>query len=140
MRVPGNLNVVGTCVDDDAVEYVELILDGDQNNPVRATGKEFWSYFIKTESLNEGLHTIDVYGVDINGVKGEATSVSWCLDRQQPVIEVTNVGIGTIVSGNVAFEGIVSDGNGIKSMAYSLDAGKEFFDVKVANDKKTNRI
>lgn len=138
MRVPGNLNVVGTCVDDDAVEYVELILDGDQNNPVRANGKEFWSYFIKTESLNEGLHTIDVYGVDINGVKGEATSVSWCLDRQQPVIEVTNVGIGTIVSGNVAFEGIVSDGNGIKSMAYSLDAGKEFFDVKVANDKKTN--
>ena len=60
--------------------------------------------------------------------------------KQSSSNEVTNVGIGTIVSGNVAFEGIVSDGNGIKSMAYSLDAGKEFFDVKVANDKKTNSL
>lgn len=138
MRVPGNLNVVGTCVDDDAVDYVELILDGDVNNPVRASGKEFWSYFINTESLNEGIHTIDVYGVDINGVKGNSVSMKWCLDRQQPVIEVTNVGIGTIVSGNVAFEGIVSDGNGIKSMAYSLDSGINFIDVDVSNNKKTN--
>ena len=28
MRVPGNLNIVGTCVDDDAVAEVWLILDG----------------------------------------------------------------------------------------------------------------
>ena len=29
-RVKGNLNIVGTCVDDDAVAYVELIIDGSE--------------------------------------------------------------------------------------------------------------
>ena len=32
MRIPGNLNIVGICVDDDAVGYVELILDDDKSN------------------------------------------------------------------------------------------------------------
>lgn len=138
MRVPGNLNIVGTCVDDDAVEYVELILDGDAENPVRASGKEFWSYFLNTEQLSEGPHTIEVYGVDINGLKGESVKTSWVLDRNRPVTEVTNVGIGTIISGTVNFAGVVSDGNGIKAMAYSLDQGEHFTDVKVSNNKKTN--
>ncbi|MCR5612963.1 Ig-like domain-containing protein [Treponema sp.] len=138
MRVPGNLNIVGTCADDDAVSYVELILDGDSDNPVRATGKEFWSYFLNTEQLSEGFHTIEVYGVDVNGLKGLSVNTTWCLDRQQPVTEVTNMGIGTIVSGNVSFAGVVSDGNGIKAMSYSLDNGEHFTDVKVSNNKKTN--
>ena len=138
MRVSGNLNIVGTCVDDDSVQYVELILDGDSEHPVRAVGKEFWSYFLNTESLKEGLHTVEVYGVDVNGLKGESVKTQWCLDRQQPVTEVTNIGIGTIVSGNVTLSGIISDGNGIKSMSYSLDNGEHFTNVKVSNNKKTN--
>lgn len=138
MRVPGNLNIVGSCVDDDAVGYVELILDGDMDNPVRASGKEFWSYFLDTEPLEEGEHTIEVYGVDINGLKGESIKTKWILDRNQPVTEVTNIGIGALVSGTVSFQGIVSDGNGIKTMYYSLDNGDHFTEVKVSNNKKTN--
>ena len=38
MRIAGNLNIVGTCIDDDAVDHVELVLDGDEANPVRASG------------------------------------------------------------------------------------------------------
>ena len=136
MRIPGNLNIVGTCVDDDAVQYIELILDG--NEPVRASGKEFWSYFLSTEGMNEGLHTIEVYGVDVNGLRGNSVKTSWILDREKPVTEVTNIGIGTIVSGNVSLKGVVSDGNGIAAMAYSLDNGTTFTDVKVSNNKKTN--
>lgn len=138
IRVPGNLNIVGTCVDDDAVEYVELILDGDNDNPVRATGKEFWSYFLNTESLQEGRHTVEVYGVDVNGLRGNSVKTYWILDRNQPVTEVTNIGIGTIVSGNVNLQGVISDGNGIAAMSYSLDNGANFTDVKVTNNKKTN--
>lgn len=138
MRVPGNLNIVGTCVDDDAVDYVELILDGDKDNPVRASGKEFWSYFLNTEQLSEGPHTIEVYGVDINGLRGHSVKTDWVLDRNKPVTEVEKPGIGTIVSGTVNFSGVVSDGNGIATMAYSLDQGEHFTDVKVANNKKTN--
>lgn len=138
LRVPGNLNIVGTCVDDDAVDYVELVLDGDKDNPVKATGKEFWSYFLNTDNLEEGNHTIEVTGVDINGLRGNSIKTTWVLDRQQPVTEVTNIGIGTIVSGTVNFAGVVSDGNGIKDLAYSLDNGEHFTDVKVSNNKKTN--
>ena len=71
MRIVGNLNIVGTCIDDDAVDHVDLILDGDEANPVRAKGKEFWSYYLDTTELAEGPHTIKVVGYDINGVVGE---------------------------------------------------------------------
>lgn len=138
LRVPGNLNIVGTCVDDDAVDYVELILDGDTEHPVRATGKDFWSYFLNTEKLAEGDHTIEVYGVDVNGLRGNSIKTVWCLDRQVPATEVTNIGLGTIVSGNVTFSGTISDGNGIAALAYSLDGGAHFTSVNVKNNKKTN--
>ena len=138
MRIPGNLNIVGTCVDDDAVQYVELILDGNTEAPVRANGKEFWSYFLNTEGLPEGKHTIEVYGVDVNGLKGNSVKTSWILDRNKPVTEVKNIGIGAIISGNVSLQGLISDGNGIASMNYSLDNGETFTEVKVTNNKKTN--
>ena len=62
MRVPGNLNIVGTCIDDDKVQEVWLVLDGDEENPVKAQGTEFWSYYLDTTQLLEGPHTIEVYG------------------------------------------------------------------------------
>ena len=135
MRVVGNLNIVGTCVDDDAVEYVELILDGDKDNPIKAVGKEFWSYYLDTNDLKEGLHTIKVVGYDINGVKSEAYEMSWNLDRRQPVSSVENYSMGTLVSGKVKFTGTVTDGNGIKSLYYSTDNGQYFKEVKLKEKK-----
>lgn len=138
MNVSGNLNIVGSCIDDDAVQYVELILDGNIDEPVRASGKEFWQYFLSTEGMEEGLHTIEVYGVDVNGLKGKSSKTSWILDRQTPITEITNIGSGSIVSGTVNLKGVISDGNGIASMAYSFDNGTTFTNVKVSNNKKTN--
>lgn len=136
MRIVGNLNIVGTCVDDDAVQFVDLILDGDEENPVRATGKEFWSYYLDTTQLEEGIHTIKVVGTDINGLQGNPVELSWNLDRRQPITEINNHGMGDLVSGNVKFSGIVSDGNGIRSLAYSLDNGETFKDIKLKNKKE----
>ncbi len=136
MRIVGNLNIVGTCVDDDAVQYVELILDGDEDHPVRATGKEFWSYYLDTTKLEEGPHTIKVVGTDINGLVGNPVELSWNLDRRQPVTDVNNREMGVLVSGSVKFSGVVSDGNGIKSLEYSVDSGETFKEIKL-KDKKT---
>ena len=60
MRVVGNLNIVGTCVDDDGVSRVDLVLDEgtDHEKQVTAEGKEFWSYYLDTNDLEEGDHTI----------------------------------------------------------------------------------
>ena len=41
MHVQGNLNLVGTCMDDDAVAFVELWFNDDEETMVRAQGTEF---------------------------------------------------------------------------------------------------
>lgn len=139
MRVVGNLNIVGTCVDDDGVSRVELILDEgtDIEKRVDAEGKEFWSYYLDTNDLEEGPHTIKVIGYDINEVpvEGKPTVMTWQLDRKQPVTEVLDKSMGLLVSGNVKFDGAVSDGNGIKELYYSTDNGEFFIPVKLSPNK-----
>ena len=137
MRIPGNLNIVGTCFDDDAVEKVELIFDGDREHPRLAQGKDFWSYYLDTTELDEGPHTIEVYGTDCNGLRGRSVSVTWNLDRRQPVTEVTNYGLGALVSGKITLKGTVFDGNGMDSLRYSIDNGKTFSNAKLRVNKKT---
>lgn len=137
MRIVGNLNIVGTCIDDDAVMYVDLILDGDEEHPVRAKGKEFWSYYLDTTNLEEGLHSIKVIGYDINGLAGNPTMLTWNLDRRQPVTAVDNHVMGTLVSKTVKLHGTVSDGNGIKSLSYSTDQGVTFKDIKLSRKKNS---
>ncbi len=139
MRVVGNLNIVGTCVDDDGVSKVELILDEgtEIEKRVVAEGKEFWSYYLDTNDLEEGDHTIKVIGYDINETPVESLpyTLTWQLDRKQPVTEIQDKSMGILVSGNVKFDGIVSDGNGIKELYYSVDNGENFIPVKFGGNK-----
>lgn len=156
MRVPGNLNIVGTCIDDDKVETVYLVFDGDEDNPVKAEGTEYWSYYLDTTNLVEGPHTIEVYGVD-NGnpdayrdengnideskVKpkiGHRAKVVWQLDRRSPIIEINsdNHYMGELVSGKITLEGTVTDGNGIANLEYSLDGGKYYDTAKIKEIKR----
>ncbi len=139
MRVVGNLNIVGTCVDDDGVSRVDLILDEgtDHEKLVTAEGKEFWSYYLDTNDLEEGDHTIKVIGYDINDEPRVSNpyKLTWQLDRKQPVTEVQDKAMGILVSGNVKFDGIVTDGNGIKELYYSTDNGENFIPLKFGGNK-----
>ena len=139
MRVVGNLNIVGTCVDDDGVSKVELILDEgtEIEKRVTAQGKEFWSYYLDTNDLEEGPHTIKVIGYDINEEPRVSSPyvLTWQLDRKQPVTEIQDKTMGLLVSGNVKFDGIVSDGNGIKELYYSTDNGQNFIPLKFGGNK-----
>ena len=54
MKIPGNLNIVGTCTDDDKVSEVYLILDGDEANPIKVSGTDYWSYYLDTTNMAEG--------------------------------------------------------------------------------------
>ncbi len=153
MRVAGNLNIVGTCVDDDKVASVYIILDGNKENPILATGTDFWSYYLDTSELKEGPHTIEVYGIDdgnpdayiledgtVDASKvipktGHSVSVTWQLDRRAPVTKITNKVIGELVSGKMVLEGEVRDGNGIASLEYSTDGGVRYSPVKIKEVK-----
>jgi len=139
MRVVANLNIVGTCIDDDGVSRVQLILDEGKDTEliVDAEGQEFWSYYLDTTQLEEGAHTIKVIGYDINEepVKGNPTTLTWQLDRKLPLTQVTDREMGMLVSGKVNFKGYVSDGNGIEKLEYSTDNGEHFAPVKIAKTK-----
>lgn len=136
--VSGNVDIVGTCYDDDAVSQVSLRIDGGEQL-YTAKGTDFWSYTLDTTSLPEGVHTVEVWGVDANGVEGKSVKTSFNLNRRQPVTNVTNTGAGTLVSGTVQLEGTVEDGNGIDRLFYSLDNGAKFEEVRLSYDKKLNR-
>ena len=136
MRVVSNLNIVGTCVDDDSVSYVELIFDGDDDHPIRAEGREFWSYYLDTVNLPEGPHTIQVTGYDVNGLANKTVTLTWQLDRTQPITSIEEKTMGMLVSGNVNFKGTVFDGNGINELFYSVDNGETFIPVKLGRSKE----
>lgn len=135
MRVPGNLNIVGTCIDDDAVDHVSLILDGNYDDIKTATGKDFWAYYLDTNNLHEGPHTIEVFGTDVNGLNGNHVFLTWQLDRRTPVTEVRNYNMGEIVAGKISLEGASLDGNGIRQLEYSLDGGKHYSLAKIKEVK-----
>jgi hypothetical protein len=136
MRVPGNLTIAGTCVDDDGVDRVELIFNDDPGTVVVAEGKEFWSWSYETTAMPDNLYSITAYGVDSNGLRGKPHRVSWHLDRQKPEITVESPESGALTNGKTVFRGTVRDGNGIEELLYSTDNGKNFTPLSLKHDKR----
>jgi hypothetical protein len=137
MRVGGSLNVVGVCLDDDAVQRVELQLDDGLSRS--AEGAEFWSLRLDLEGLADGEHTIQAWGVDINGHSGEPQSVRFQLDRRAPAVQITSHESGALVSGKVLLEGTVSDANGVKKLGYSRQRDGDYLPLKLSYDKAEER-
>ncbi|PKL25143.1 MAG: hypothetical protein CVV47_07620 [Spirochaetae bacterium HGW-Spirochaetae-3] len=133
-RVGADLNVVGVCVDDDAVGRVELSLD--EGDWVAARGTDYWSYYLPTSGMADGLHSIAVRGVDVNGLEGPAARVSFQLDRTKPLHEVRSPGFGAIVSGKLGVSGSVYDANGLAEVSYSMDSGATWSPLRHSYDKK----
>ncbi|MCH5290689.1 MAG: hypothetical protein J1D88_02875 [Treponema sp.] len=129
MRVSGSLNIMGTC-SSNAIDSVNLVIDGNEADIKTATGRSFWSFYVDTTSMSEGSHTIEAYGTDINGLRSPVVSVAWHLDRRAPVTRITNIGMGEVVSGKIVLNGTVTDGNGVASVEYSLDGGQTFAPVE----------
>lgn len=137
MNVTGSFSASGTCFDDDGIDYVEVALDDGE--PQRAKGKQFWSCFFNTANLEEGVHYITAWGIDINGLKGNGISVPFNLNLNTPETLVTNMDAGALISGKRTLEGFVRDGNGVSKLFYSLDDGQSYTPLSLKHDKK-NKI
>jgi hypothetical protein len=135
MRIGNSLNIVGTCVDDDAVGKITIQID--DGAIYTGNGKEFWSYYLDVSTLADGPHTITVWGTDINGLEGKKVSTSFNLDKTNPVNTVTSHSSGVLVTGKVEFQGEITDPNGIGDLVYSDDGGKTWKKLKFDYDKKT---
>ncbi|MBL8966624.1 MAG: hypothetical protein JNG85_06415, partial [Spirochaetaceae bacterium] len=137
MRVGADLNVVGTCVDDDGVARVEVSVDGGEFRP--AEGGEFWSLYLATKDLPDGRRSLAVRGVDVNGLAGPVSKVSFNLDRSKPLASVGGVEPGALVAGAVKLEGEVLDANGVASLEASFDGAKSFTKVELKRGKDATR-
>ncbi|MFQ3547553.1 MAG: Ig-like domain-containing protein, partial [Termitinemataceae bacterium] len=134
MRVSGDLNIVGTCVDDDKVERVELQIDSGEW--VTVEGTEFWSYYVKVGEIPDGRRKLSVRGVDSNGLVGPVHTIQFDMDRSRPGATITQPLAGSLVSGRIELKGSVSDENGVSTVEYSLDDGKTWLPIKGSYDKK----
>ena len=133
LRVGGDLNIVGACVDDDGVARVEVSVDGGDFVP--ATGGEFWSLYLRTKDLQDGRRELAIRGVDINGVVGPTVKVAFNLDRSKPAAGVDIPEPGALVAGQIKLAGSVYDANGIVGLELSTDGGKVFSKVSLKKDK-----
>ncbi|WP_304225672.1 Ig-like domain-containing protein, partial [Gracilinema caldarium] len=134
MRVSGDLNIVGTCTDDDGVERIELQIDG--GDWVVAKGAAFWSYYVKTGDIPDGRRKISVRGVDINGLVGPVQTIQFDMDRSRPGATILHPQAGALVSGRIQLKGTVQDANGVTKVDYSLDNGKTWIHIKGSYDAK----
>lgn len=133
MRIGGDLNIVGTCVDDDAVDRVELRVD--EGEWLVANGRDFWSYYLRTGELADGYHKLTVRGFDPKGRESVNRAVGFHLDRSKPLHEVRNPAFGSLISGKIRLEGAVMDANGLAEMRVSMDGAVTWQPVKLATDK-----
>ncbi len=131
MKVNGNLNIIGTCVDDDGVSGVEIKIDDGVFR--KAEGTDFWSFFLETEKLSDGPHTVSARGTDINGLPGEEQSVGFILDRSVPRTKMTSIQAGALVHDRVVLEGISEDPNGIEKIEFSTDGQLTYQTLYVRN-------
>lgn len=139
-RIPGNLMVVGVAGDDDKVEKVVMFLNDEKKERI-CTGTDFWYYDLDTSGLEDGKHKLSFKVTDVNGVQSKLYSVPFILDRKVPLISISTINSGAVVSGRKKIGGVVEDTNGIRSMEYSIDERYSFtkiLDVRgiAANRKK----
>lgn len=139
MHTQGNLNIVGTCTDDDGVALVEVWFNDDESTKVRAEGTDFWLFNYDTTRLPDKLYSISARGVDINGTAGKVKRVEWHLDRKKPEISITSHESGALVNGRITIRGNVWDGNGIESLEYSVDNGASYQPVRTRYDRNTDQ-
>lgn len=121
MSTNGKLNIVGTAVDDDGVDFVELKL-GAEGEWTKAKGQKFWSYYMDIANLPDGQYTIFARSTDIKGVPSPVVSVSFNLDQYKPVLRVTSQKVGVILTGAAKLSGEIEEANGISAFSYSFNS------------------
>lgn len=133
-RLGSSLNVVGVASAPKGMALVEAQVDGAPWVP--AQGKAFWSFFLSTGNMTDGLHQISLRGTDVNGIVGPVVTVPFHLDRNLPALSFTTMKSGDRVQGTIAIDGTLADGNGLKILEMSTDDRKTFGPISLQGDSK----
>ncbi len=140
-RSTGNINVVGTAVDDDAIDFVEVQL-GDDGEVLKANGQRYWSYFFNLENLPDGVYKVRARATDTNGKQSPWSEVSFHLDQKKPVARVESHPIGALVKGRFRIQGTILEPNGIQRFLVSEGGQENYREVSFSkvNDQGVFRF
>jgi hypothetical protein len=139
MRVPGNLKIVGTAFDNEAVGNIILYVDKETEKR-DCIGKDFWSYDLDTSGMKDGVHSLRLKVFDAKGVSSKDYNIKFQLDRKTPFVEIKTMQSGAIVSGVLNIGGDAGDENGIVKVEYSTDNRQSFSmipSIKYLNSERT---
>lgn len=114
--ITSNLNVVGAATDDDGIEKVLMSINGGEF--AECAGKEYWHSYLELDSLTEGRHTLELKAVDINGLEGPPTALSFTVDKRSPATMIESHASGVYLSGKVEISGSVQDANGVQRLSF----------------------
>lgn len=124
-RSTGNINVVGTAVDDDAIDFVEVQLGAD-GEIFKANGQRYWSYFFNLENLPDGIYTVRARATDVKGNQSSWAEVSFHLDQKKPIVTVESHPLGALVKGRFRIKGKIVEPNGIRKFFISEGTPNNF--------------
>lgn len=139
-RYTGVVELGGVALDDDAIEYVEYRIDKglvelgeDQelgvdswNRIVLEENNPNWYVKIEQELLNAGRHLLEVRAFDIYGLESETKEITFQLDKENPVIDITGPANGSYLKGLRLISGSAFDPNEISHVEVSTNNGWTF--------------
>ena len=131
-RIRSSLNIVGAATATEGVGRVEVRMDGGDWKV--ASGKAFWSYKLDISPYADGPHELEVRGFDVHNLEGRTQKVTFITDQFKPVLSVVSHASGERVSGELDLKGTLTDGNGLASMAWSLDGATTWKPIEIPAD------
>jgi len=136
-RVQGNLMIVGTAFDNEAIEKIIFFLD-DEEEPRVCKGTEYWEYLLNTVELKDGIHTLRFRVYDNEEIHSKDHIIPFYLDRRTPVITFDNIRSGKTLSKTINVEGTVTNDNGVVEVSYSTDDRYSFKKASMKSLQKNN--
>jgi hypothetical protein len=133
-----DINLIGVASGRFGVSQVMVRLDDGDYRP--AEGTDYWSRLYDGKALREGRHTIYAQAFDTKGTPGPEFSVSFTIDKSAPVIDLISHKIGDLISGKLTILGQADDVNGVASVEYSMDGGKEYVSLSLKTRKDESAV
>ncbi|MBN2651307.1 MAG: hypothetical protein JXR63_02910 [Spirochaetales bacterium] len=133
----GDINIVGTARDDKALDKVMISVDGGEFVPV--VGLEYWTYYLNTSMLSDGLHLIQVKAIDKVGNESPIVEIPFYMNVKLPKVSEITFYTQDIGSKNFSLSGNVAATNGVDRLYVSLekDANYKAVSLKKPNDLGT---
>ena len=121
-----DFTISGVVLDDDGPCTVAYRIDKGPFKRVAAEPGYSFKIDIPISEMTDNEHTVFMYAMDMNGVRGRTVEQKFRVSLAEPVCEMTAPDINTTQKEIITLKGTAKDENGIKSVEVSLDNGNSY--------------